>query len=141
MSKISLLLIDDEIDSWYMAYYIEALEKHGFAVTRCGDVDEARGYLEGERRFEAIGIDIIMPPGKWLAEEDTNMGLMTGKFVAENATDSQAEAVLFFLTNMADPERTSGLKAIVPVFQKLDTTPNELAMKVKALVEGRNSNE
>jgi len=135
MTNRSLLFIDDEIHTWYMQYYIEAFEENGFVITKCQTTDEARIHLEGEKKFDVICIDVVMPPGDWFKKEETHGGLLTGKFLAREAEKLQPQAVRFFLTNIGNPERIHLLKQIAPLIQKIDYAPDSLVKNVLELLE------
>ena len=126
MNQKSLLFIDDEIDSWCMQFYVDELENNGFTVVKCANVDDARSHIESGQFFDAIVIDLIMPPGKWLEDEEANEDLLTGKFIAEKANELKPAALTIFLTNMATPSQFQMLSRTAPVYQKLDTSPRQL---------------
>lgn len=128
MKKKTVLLIDDEVNT-YMNYYIYALQEKDLEVISCPSVDEARVLLK-EKQFDVIIIDVILPPGEWFKDTLTNEGLLTGKFLAEQAFLLQPQAKIVFLTNMPDLSLVEDMRRTAPFFQKIDNTPDSFAEQI-----------
>jgi CheY-like chemotaxis protein len=127
-----ILLVDDE--KRYMDSYAEELELQAFAVTVKRDVDDAWRFLEQHLvDIELLILDIMMPPGEFLMDADTNKGLRTGVRFFERARQLSSALPIIVLTNVSDA-------AVVEQFRgepncsfcrKEDYLPFELADEIK----------
>jgi CheY-like chemotaxis protein len=144
MKKI--LLIDDEIDPSatephgdYMWYYFEALQERKMDVKRAVGPDDALDLLSAEKGlFDLVIVDIMMPPGKTLAGEETGNGLRTGIAITEKIVELYPSIQIVVLTNSRDPEiqrRLGNRKANVErIMAKSDFTPFQFADEVRKLL-------
>jgi len=78
MSKLNVLVIEDELD--ILEDLPALLGTYGFSATATGDFDRALSLL-GEREFNCVILDLKMPPGPDMTDEETESGRTTGILV------------------------------------------------------------
>jgi CheY-like chemotaxis protein len=137
-----LLLIDDDI--WanekeavpgagaYMWYYADALRDRGYVLTEVNSIDRALEVL-GIQQFDLILLDVMMPPGKALAEADTAAGMRTGVVFADHLAKAYPDMPVVILTMVANPSALNLLRNkpnVKEILYKIDNPPNWVAEAV-----------
>jgi len=79
LKRPRVLYVDDDI--YVMQGYVEALIDAGYDVSPADSVDEALA-LAATEAFEAVILDIMMPPGKTFIAIETAGGFKTGMALA-----------------------------------------------------------
>jgi len=139
MAKRTVVLIDDEPEP--MKYYIKALELLHFEAKVLRSLDEAWEFFgEPHPEVEAVILDIMMPPGKYLSNVDHADGLRTGLFlykrIVEQLGIQQARKhplPVAVLTNVSNPTTLAALEHAerdcgpYRIWQKMDTSPMTFA--------------
>lgn len=129
--KTTILFVDDE-PRWTQ-FYIEELEACGYVVVFKSGVDEAWQYLKQEPLPTLLILDVMMPPGKDMTDEETRVGLRTGERFYEKIRQLSFDLPVFILTNVND----AGLKERFHQEQhctflgKIETLPHELSEMVR----------
>jgi len=141
----AILFIDDELgadqdtpDASYMSYYLQALRERGFQVMVATGADSALQQLaDNSENMGLIVLDIMMPPGKAFANDDTRGGLRTGVLLAEHIAQAYPDIPMMVLTNIPDPDERKEIesqKNVVRTLFKPYCTPFELAQEVQDFV-------
>lgn len=147
---------EDQLGS-YMSYYDLELKEHSHQVTRSKSTDDAYGYIDhyvreltgnGHRvdvansvdkaaqlhlsqEFDLVILDVMMPPGKLLANEDTGNGVFTGLVLAKRIREKCPDLPIILLSNVAG--KTLEFQVVLEqgivtmALSKLQTTPSDLA--------------
>jgi CheY-like chemotaxis protein len=137
-TKPRIVFIDDE-RTFLLPYELE-LENAGFDVVRIYDIDDADRYLDAEAEtIDCVILDIMMPPGSLLREEDTQGGLATGERYLERLRTKFPSIPIIIFTNRAPhllARETTEWKDI-SIRYKYHTLPETLV----ALIKSRLGNE
>jgi len=141
-----LLLIDDDISAnqtvsvpgvgVYMWYYAEELRDTGYEVTEVNSVDRAIEILASQS-FDLILLDLMMPPGKSLAEADTATGMRTGVVFAERLAQSHPDIPVVILTMVASPSATNALHNkpnVKKILQKTENPPSAIVEEIREIL-------
>lgn len=136
MTGDKVLLIDDEIDGWYMGYYVEAFRQGGFEVTTCSSVEKLKSIQGDGATFSHVGIDLVMPPGSYGADA-TGEGMKTGLTIHHELSELWPEATFFFLTNAPRIDLLEEALRAAPVFEKIDYPPRKLVEEIAELHRSR----
>lgn len=141
-----LLLIDDEFGAnqsesvpgamAYMWYYAEALRDMTYEVTVVNTIDRALEAL-ATQQFDLILLDLMMPPGKALADADTAAGMRTGVVFADRLAHSHPDTPVVILTMVANPSAFQSLRGkpnVKKILQKTDHPPNWVAEEVREIL-------
>ncbi len=96
-----VLFIDDDL--YAVQIFVEVLLDAGYAVSQASSPDEALD-LAREERFDAVVIDIMMPPGSVFTAIETAGGYKTGIALARAIRELQPDTKLLALTSSTDPE-------------------------------------
>jgi CheY-like chemotaxis protein len=141
-----ILFVDDafvptaaELAVGYMWYYTKALEEAGFQIVVATGPDEALAILShDDKGFALVIVDVMMPPGRSFAREDTVDGLRTGVFLAKRLAVLYGGVPVIILTN-ADPlvmqQHLKDTTNIQSVLAKVVCTPFDLVDEVQALTQ------
>lgn len=100
--KSTILFVDDE-PRWTLTY-VEELRTCGYNVVFKENVDEARCYLKDNlAHITLLILDIMMPSGKEMRDEETRYGLRTGeRFYDLVRQEISTDLPVFILTNVSD---------------------------------------
>lgn len=141
MERTNILFIDDELptsqagpDGRYMWYYTEALRDAGFKVIEVEGPDSALRKLSlktGE--VDLVILDIMIPPGKAYAEENTLNGLRTGIFLSMTIQEEYPRLPIVVLTNVLNPDALNQLKpmkSVKKILTKPHCTPFQLVEEI-----------
>ena len=128
-----------------MDYYSYILNKRGYTLVHKKDGDEAFQGAADEK-YDAVVLDIMMPPRNHYGEMDTHDGLHTGRFVYLDLRKHQGTIPIIVLTNLRHPDPHSlfpvNSDANLFICQKEDTPPRALAdIVAKAIRQYVNSVE
>jgi DNA-binding NarL/FixJ family response regulator len=121
--KQTIILIDD--DHGPMEYYVKALRMRGFDVRQIDSTDEAFEWLsdmEGKPP-DIVVVDMMMPPGKRLTQEETVFGLKSGVFIAKAIREKYSNLILVALTNHNDPNVIEELPTGTKCRPKFEISP------------------
>jgi len=124
-----IFFIDDEPS--YIEPFRDAFVLSGFEVEVINNVDSAWGLIRKNKEdVDAIILDIMMPPGRLLADYDTKEGLRTGlRFIELMKTLDEAIPVVC-LTN-ADCKKFGRVEhANCSFYEKKDINPWQLVDKM-----------
>jgi len=125
-------MIDDE--PHYVKTYIDELEFSGYQVKLEKDVDAGFKFLtENKDQIQLVILDIMMSPGRLLAEVDTQNGLRTGVHLFDRIRALAPNLPILILTNVSDPwvaARFQGQEKC-RFLHKEDYLPFELVEEVK----------
>jgi CheY-like chemotaxis protein len=141
-----ILFIDDELvpearepGGNYMFFYILALRENGFEVVETLGPDDALKELQKpDAHFDLIILDIMMPPGKCFARKDTDEGLRTGVFLADELHRLARKTPILVLTNLANPLTHGELrrkKGVRDVLTKDSCMPFQLVDEIRRILE------
>jgi CheY-like chemotaxis protein len=142
-----LLLIDDDIGAKpkesvpgtmnYMWYYADALRNVGHHdVTEVNGVDLAVSELAA-KTFDLIVLDLMMPPGKTLADAETARGMRTGVVFADWLLQSYAQTPVVILTMVTDPHAAKALLRkpnVKKILQKTEYEPDEVVEELREVL-------
>ena len=147
-----ILFIDDEIfadgkldcgeDAGYMSYYVTQLRESGFEVDVTSEASVALKSVTMEPgKYGMAIIDIMMPPGE-LGRKETKNGIITGLILAQRIHEIAPEMKLVVLSNaigsqVTNHEQLMRQGVLDQVFQKLTTTPGELADEIKDIFDAK----
>jgi len=131
--KVRILFVDD--DRFAMHHYIEALLDAGYHVTTAESVEEALEFVRSEP-FDAVLLDIMMPPGKKLGRIETAGGFRTGKALAREIREllPEAKLIAFTLSNDADIQAWFTKDNSVAYIEKRETMPDQLPRIVSRII-------
>ncbi len=96
-----VLIVDDELTT--LDFHIRDLEQNGFHVERVDDVSDALRFALSnapEHRFDAIVLDMMMPPGRIVEAHRVRQGLSTGAFLLNRFRENGHQAPVLVLTNL-----------------------------------------
>jgi len=94
-------MIEDEPE--YTISYKDELELSGYEVAFVRDVDAALDFLREHREeIELVILDIMMSPGRALADVDTQNGLRTGVHLFDLIRQEAPKLPILILTNVSD---------------------------------------
>ncbi len=148
----TVVLIDDE--PYAMKYYTMGLELEGFEVVELATADKAYEFFEEPHpEVRVVVLDIMMPPGEHLADEDHQQGLRTGIFIYSRILEQEALLAIrhrplpvAVLTNVSNPttlellarvQQERGPGTPLRVWAKMDVSPmafgDQLARWLKEL--------
>ncbi len=117
-----------------MNYYVRALERSGWAVKQCFDVDSA---LEAAETINptVIVLDVGMPPGKRYPSQTTQQGRRTGAFLYEDLKSRHPNAIFVVLTVLTEQEASELFEGAprLRVISKADCPPIEFARLLDGL--------
>jgi CheY-like chemotaxis protein len=97
-----ILFIDD--DPYVSSAYVGLLESVGFEVNYVRSVKRALRAAEEDRDYDAVVIDIMMPPGTFFDRMETMGGYRTGIPLAREMLELQPMAAIIALTNRRDAD-------------------------------------
>jgi len=127
-----ILMIDDE--PHYVKTYIDELEFSGYQVKLEKDVDAGFKFLtENKDQIQLVILDIMMSPGRLLAEVDTQNGLRTGVYLFDRIRALAPDLPILILTNVSDPRVAARFQGQEKCrfLRKEDYLPFELVEEVK----------
>lgn len=133
-----ILMIDDEHRE--AGSYVEELEYSGFRVHFEKDVDRALRFVtENIQEIELLILDIMMPPGRTLAQSATRNGLRTGVELFHRIREISTSLPIIVLTNVSDQavEATFLRKANCRFLRKEDQLPFELVEEVRNFLKNQ----
>jgi CheY-like chemotaxis protein len=132
--KPLVLVIDDNVLPLRM--YTLALEQAGLTVKHCRSTDEALREAQTVTPA-AVVLDIMMPPGTFYQDKDTEDGLKTGIFLYQDLRVRFPYCPFFILTNVTDPELLAYFHAgpLLHLISKEDYTPVPFAARVRQALQ------
>jgi CheY-like chemotaxis protein len=95
-----ILMVDDE--KRWVSGYKDALEYSGYTCELIDNVDDFGIFIDDEDKLAAIDLvilDIMMAPRKRYSDEDTEDGMNTGNFVADDLKQRRPDIPIVVLTN------------------------------------------
>lgn len=97
--KHRILMVDDERVA--MRSYQQELELAGFEVWHYNSTAKIKSLLESKKpeRIDLFIIDIMMPPGQLYSDEKTDVGLLTGLFVAQDIRSKYTGIPIILFSN------------------------------------------
>ena len=121
-----VLFIDDEPNR--IKFYIRAVQSRGYATRTLQNTDEAWAFFQEARpEVRAVVLDIMMPPGRHLADTAHADGTRTGVFLYRRILEQMAiQAInrhaipIAVLTQVNDPDTLRMLQEV-----QLEHRPNE----------------
>jgi CheY-like chemotaxis protein len=128
-----IVIVDDEFVA--MSYYRRALELDGYDVQHYKSVDDLKSILFDKQTppIDLFIIDIMLPPGEIYSSQQTDEGVYTGLFLAQDVRKKYTDKPIIILSNTifravreAAKRLSSRLNNCI-VMQKVDTKPIELA--------------
>ena len=129
---VFIVLVDDELVA--MRVYQQDLELAGYKVRHCTSTAEIKVLLSNQESewSDLFIMDIMIPPEPLYSNKKTNLGLMTGLFLAQDIRNTYPHAPIIFLSNtsfesvlVAVKRLTSRLEDCI-YLQKQETKPFEL---------------
>lgn len=137
-ARAKLLFVDD--DSFVSSRYVDALRDEGYDVVEAPGTDSALA-LARSRDFDAVILDIMLPPGRSFSNIETQGGFKTGIALARRLRDLLPAAGIIALTMSTDPEVQEWFTSdeTVAYADKRTAQPVHLTRLVKNLLEGRES--
>lgn len=136
----TVLLIDEE--KLPLKHYIQVLKNTGFKALQCYDTDKCLELIErGIPDLVAILLDVMMPPGRRFAKEETQNGLITGVLLYKEIRRLCPDVPVIVLTNVSDAETLKYLKEdrLTKIVQKLNYPPFRLARLINETVSGKSN--
>ncbi len=131
-----VLFVDDEKRE--MDSYVQELELSKYKVVFKKDVDEALEFFEKNlTEIDLVILDIMMPPGRSFAQNDTQMGLRTGIAFYKKIRDKAPELPLLIFTNVSDEKVSEWFRKEKKCrfLRKEDYLPFELVDEVKKVLQ------
>lgn len=126
-SKLRALFVDDDV--WESSCYVRLLEAEDFIVDYAHSVDKG---LEAAmaRQYDAVVIDIRMPPGDFFTQFETVHGFKTGIELGKEVADLQPTAIIVALTisREADVEAWFTRREQFAYYCKRDVEPEDLPL-------------
>lgn len=101
LEKARVLFVDDDI--YLMQQYVEAMTDAGYSVSPATSADEALDLARIES-FDAIILDIMMPPGRSFNLIETAGGFKTGIALARELKSLLPDSRMLAFTISHDPE-------------------------------------
>jgi predicted nucleotide-binding protein len=137
-ARTKILFVDD--DRFLSIVYVDALRDEGYEVVEASGVDSAIS-LARDRDFDAVILDIMLPPGRSFTNLETQGGFKTGIALARRLREMLPAAGIVALTMSTDPEVQEWFTSddTVAYADKKSVLPNQLARIVKNLLEGNQS--
>ena len=139
----SILFVDDEVASRvddpagdYMWYYSEACREAGFKVYEARSVDDALTALKAHRDIGLAIVDLVMPPGKRIANKVATP-FETGVEFAVSLQRRFPSIAVIILTNamaLANVNRLRKLKCVQRVLFKPRVTPFALVSIIREVL-------
>lgn len=131
-----VLFIDD--DKYGSSSYVRLLEAALFDVTYVHSVRKAIRVTQEDRRFDAVVIDIMMPPDGFFDALEAAGGYRTGVALAKELGDVLPTAALVALTNSrdADVQAWFSTRDELAYYYKGDTSPEEFPAILKNRILG-----
>jgi len=117
--------------------YVDELRFSGYQVQFERDTDRAIQYLKDHlAEIELLILDIMMPPGRVLANADTRNGLRTGVHLLALIREMTETLPVLVLTNVSDQgvEEKLSRMAHCRFLRKEDFYPFELVDEVKSFL-------
>lgn len=139
--KTTILFVDDE--RRWTEIYVEELEAYGYDVVFKSDVDEAYEYLQSNLpQTSLLILDIMMPAGKDMTDEETQWGLRTGEKFYDKVRRLSSTLPVFILTNVSDEhiEKKFRQELNCTFLRKAATLPHELSEMVRVWCGGQENN-
>jgi CheY-like chemotaxis protein len=133
-----ILWIDNDV--YIIDRLIKYLEIEGFMVTTFSNVDDCIGYLDKKPKVDIFILDLMMPCGKALTEEDTK-GRETGILLCHFIRNYYPEIPIVFFTVATDKFFGKELKELcsllggILILRKGEAFPERLASDVKQIIE------
>jgi len=124
-----ILFIDDEPE--YISPFSDAFAFSGFDVKIVNNVDSGWEFImKNKHDVDAVILDIMMPPGRLLAETETKEGLRTGLRFIELMKTLDERIAIVCLTN-ADSKKFGRIDhANCSIYEKKDINPWQLVDKM-----------
>jgi CheY-like chemotaxis protein len=126
----TILFVDD--DEFGMKPYRLALEDGGFTVLLAQDPDQAMTQLTaGASTIAAVILDVLMPSGELLKDQNVDHGLKTGLRMLSHIRElyPQLPVIIFSVTNNDD--MISEEPPLIDVLRKAETMPMDLVDLVR----------
>lgn len=123
MKKV--LLIDDE--RFPTQYYLDYLQNTGtFEVEWVQDVDDALARFE--KPFDAVVLDMMIPPGRTLGGGESKEGMISGLAILQRLRAGQCRHPVLIMTNNKTEAVQDFCRGLEPVrvLQKLECSPAKL---------------
>ena len=130
-----ILFVDDE-PRGAKHYTVEFDEAHLDYVHKT-NVDEAWEFFQEKGdQTKLLILDIMMPSGKLLENEDTDSGFSTGILFYEMIRKSKPDLPVIILTNVNEDDVIERFKdaANCSLYQKIDMPPHELVEEIKSIL-------
>ena len=129
-----VIIVDD--DHGPMDYYLEALRIRGFDVKQIDSTDDAYNWLKASETMKPalVVIDIMMPRGTFLKEEETDRGLLSGLFIAYDVRKRFPDVPIIILTNNPTEEVVERVPAKAHIKAKFEIAPFAFADFVKQVI-------
>jgi CheY-like chemotaxis protein len=137
---------NEELGSYMSLYAIALSEKKNpesraneYKLSRASAVDEAL-LLAQDNKYDLIILDVMMPPGLALKDDNTMKGARSGVVLARKLHKLYPATPLFLLSNAAESldlfADVVDDGTVARVMFKLEMTPNELVEQVGDFFEG-----
>jgi CheY-like chemotaxis protein len=132
---MSILVVDDDLRR--MESVIDQLRDDGFEVEPVATIDEAYLRISAHPNgIECVILDIMMPPGNLLVDEDTESGLRSGVRFFDRIRLSHPNLPVLVLTNIDDQraEELFAQKSHCKFYRKEELRPKEVTEQVRELL-------
>ncbi len=134
----TVLFVDDEVLPAKL--YLRALQESGFKVIHLKSVDEALHFAETAQdrvSVDLLVLDLMMPPGEALKDEETLDGVTTGLVLRGALRKYYPKQPIVFLTNINNPEILQPLEDEpgTRILHKFSYPPFELVDEMKKVLE------
>jgi CheY-like chemotaxis protein len=96
-----VLYLEDEEDALEILPFL--LERDGIEIAGTSSIEEALEWVAGQS-FDAVLLDIMMPPAEDMDDEDLDYGRLTGIEVARRIKAIKPDLPIIALTVLTDPE-------------------------------------
>lgn len=126
-----ILFVDD--DRRYIKDYIEEIESRNYSVRHEHNIDDAfKSVTDHIHHIQILILDIMMPPGELLDEQDNENGKRTGIFFIK-AIEQQIGEINFPLIIFTHVN-TDNLIVRYQKYQKENYTPYEFANEIEQII-------
>ena len=136
--KRLLLLVND--NEAIMDVYKRMLRGNGFDIHFCSSPDAALRFSRKKRGdISIIIMEIILPPGRAYAAEDTRQGIRTGLFLYPDLRELCPDVPIIVLTRTVNPETLGYFKEgpVLRVLNKSKCPPKELVETAEAMLRNK----
>lgn len=128
-----ILFIDDELK--YISDYLAALRDGEYEVAHVSSTDKAWTIFNESREYlDLVIMDVMMPPGDLLSQDQTNGGHSSGVVLYRMLRAAMPNLPILLLTNRSEIGPLTA-DDLLQVAKKYETEPSELVSLVNDILK------